>query len=149
MFCFWDQLDNTLLDDEHVYLCASNKQRLMKVIYVQSEPGKIVHNKSLEDDSGKFQIVEIFHESIQYWQDFDGDAHCPDTYIMWKLRCVEQKADHVLRRPEYSLEKIIPNGMLINYKLHCINCTECFSGCEMSNDTWDTCTGNTEVTKKK
>ena len=119
------------------------------MIYVQSEPGKIVHNKSLEDDSGKFQIVEIFHESIQYWQDFDRDAHCPDTYIMWKLRCVEQKADHVLRIPEYSLEKIIPNGMLINYKLHCINCTGCFSGCEMSNDTWDTRTGNTEVTKKK
>ena len=80
------------------------------------------------------KTVEIVHENIQYWQDFDPDVHCPDTYIMQKLSCVEQKTDHVLRRAEYSTEKIIPNGMLIIYQLHYINCTECSSGCEMSND---------------
>ena len=98
----------------------------MKAIYVQSEPGQIVHNKSLEDDCGKFQINETVHENIQYWQEFDADVHCPDTYI--------KKTDHVLRRHEYSLEKIIPDGILINYKLHYIKCTECSSGCEMFND---------------
>ena len=106
----------------------------MKAIYVQREPGQTVHNKSLEDDCGKFQIVEIVYENIQYWQDFDPDVHCSDTSIMWKLSCVEQKTDDVLRRPGYSLDKVIPHGMLINSKLHYINCTECSSGCEMSND---------------
>ena len=94
LFCFQDQLDSPLRDGEHVYLCANNKQRFMKAIYVQREPGQTIHNKSLEDGCGKFQIVEIFHENIQYWQDFDPDVHCPDTYIMWKLSCVEQKTDH-------------------------------------------------------
>lgn len=68
----------------------------MKAIYVQSKPVQTVHNKSLEDNSGKFQIAEIVHENIQYWLDFNPDVHCPDAYIMWKLSCVEQKTDHDL-----------------------------------------------------
>ena len=79
LFCFLGQLDNTLLDGKHVYLCAHNKQRLIKAIYVQSECGQTVHNKLLEYDCGKFQIVEIIHENIQYWQDSVSDVHCLDT----------------------------------------------------------------------
>ena len=106
----------------------------MKAVYIQGEPGQVVHNSLLREDCGKFKIVEIYHEHLEHWDDFDADKNCPDTFISWKLDSVEQKKEHVLRRPEYALEKIIPDETLLNYQLHYINCSDCRTGCELSND---------------
>ena len=119
-----------LKDGEHVYLLSQTKKRLMKAFYVS---GNIGNNKTLAKDECRFQIVEIMTENISCWQ-FNPDIHCSGKVIGWKTNLVEHDDNRVLRRPEYSLERIIDPDTLLDYQAHYIDCNKCRTGCTLSED---------------
>ena len=123
----------SLKDGEHVFLLSATKERLMTAVYVACEPGEKVHNETLAIGMGKFRIEKVHVEHTHLWK-YDPDLHCADAYICWRKNAIEQKNDIVLRRPEYSLERIIDPEKLLEYQVHYINCNQCLTGCELSGD---------------
>ena len=105
----------------------------MTAVYVACEPGEKVHNETLAIGMGKFRIEKVHVEHTHLWK-YDPDLHCADAYICWRKNAIEQKNDIVLRRPEYSLERIIDPEKLLEYQVHYINCNQCLTGCELSGD---------------
>ena len=56
------------------------QKAVMEAKLVSSKVGSLVHNRPIKDGEAKFLITEV----LDMWLDFDGDVHCPGSYVVWR-----------------------------------------------------------------
>ena len=95
----------------------------------------MVTNERILKEKGKFQIQFVYEEAARKWQLFEPDNHSKGKLIEWNLHDIKKDDNKVVRRPEYSLEKLMPTEKLLEYQTHHINCNVCVSKeCTLSRD---------------